>query len=283
MNELADDMTMPVERTSSVVYRIRQDDRVDELSEFFDDLTVIGGGGSSVVYRGRSNERTVVVKLISPGHPWKREVAMLTHVQENTAYPVGHFEVLRLRSGRVALVLEWLGDDWVVLDRLVGRLNGDEVATLTAELFSAVALLHADGIYHRDIKPPNILFNRTLGKTRLIDFGVACRSRDRAVGCSGRTFVGTPTFMPLRLLRSGSDAGSARLQDLWGVAATLFNAVTGMTLYQNADLDTVEQILRVPTREVLTAAFRNPEWLDWAVSTPGPASVVERILWSGAD
>ena len=260
---------------------------MDELAPLFDDLVEIGDGASSVVYQGRekSTGDPVVIKFFLHDRTWRREVAVLTYVRDHTAYPIGRVELLHLEAGQVALVFDWAGDDWVSLDRLGGRLTGEEAATLTAELFSAIALLHSADVFHRDIKPENILFNREIGKARLIDFGLACRARDGLVGCAADKAQGTHHFLPRRLLRPEfqHDAVSAREQDTWGVSATVYGVVAGDSPYGQIGIESRRDILATPTRVVLDRALADPAGVNFRESHPGPAGAVERVLWSEAE
>jgi len=73
-------------------------------------------------------------------------------------------------------VYEWV--DGVPLDQREGRLAPSVVALLGAQLARGVALLHRNGILHRDIRPANIILAAESGRPVLIDFGLARTTRD---------------------------------------------------------------------------------------------------------
>lgn len=67
---------------------------------------------------------------------------------------------------------------------------------LGAQLASALAHIHAAGILHRDLKPPNLLLSKDRRSIRLTDFGIAVRMKDleeRQSGSFSSRFGHKPT------------------------------------------------------------------------------------------
>jgi serine/threonine protein kinase len=94
------------------------------------------------------------------------------------------------------------------------------VKVVMKQLIQAVQHLHSSGFAHRDIKPCNILWNRTRDIVKLSDFGAAfecARREDGTYDDTSRATNGTPAFTaPEMLLPSPF---STRSQDVWYVIA----------------------------------------------------------------
>lgn len=76
----------------------------------------------------------------------------------------------------------------------IGRIEPGDVVPWMYQLASALRVIHAAGVLHRDMKPANILF-RDASTLVLIDFGLAKRVElDAAITDTGRIF-GTPYYM----------------------------------------------------------------------------------------
>ena len=71
------------------------------------------------------------------------------------------------------------------------RLSIHETVELVATVAEALHHAHKQGLVHRDIKPGNILLDRS-GKPFVADFGLALREQD--VG-KGPRYAGTPAYM----------------------------------------------------------------------------------------
>src|SRR5215475_14001752 len=84
-------------------------------------------------------------------------------------------------GARPVLVLEDTGGE--ALHRLLGApMDVGGFLRLAIGITGALGQLHQRGLVHKDIKPANILVNRTTGEVRLTGFGIASRlSRERQV------------------------------------------------------------------------------------------------------
>ena len=100
--------------------------------------------------------------------------------------------------------------------------SDDELKGLLEHVLDALGYLHARGIYHRDIKPGNILVTKE-GVPILIDFGSARqRLSERSM-----TVIESAGYTPFEQLQSRGNVGP--WSDLYSLGATLAKAVTGET------------------------------------------------------
>ena len=161
----------------------------------------------------------------------------------------------RLRSDRVARVLDFIEDDplglVLVMDFVEGELLGsvlasrrldvDEAVELGIDIAGALCDLHRAKVVHRDLKPDNIILEpRPDGRLRavIVDLGVSrldTEPTDESVTSITQVdcAVGTLPYMaPEQLLSSSTATGAA---DLYAVGAILYRAVSGETVFGDAD------------------------------------------------
>ncbi|MFJ4038933.1 protein kinase [Microbacterium sp. NPDC090007] len=145
----------------------------------------IGAGGRGRVFRARDEvlARDVAIKVFPVGGADEpastrrmseaRDLAVLDHPSLVTLYDA------RLGAGdHVYLVMELV--DGPSLRRRLDEapVPAREVAALLGDLAGALAVVHAAGIVHRDVKPSNVLLRPVRGRdvpfeAVLVDFGVA--------------------------------------------------------------------------------------------------------------
>lgn len=105
------------------------------------------------------------------------------------------------------------------------------------ELLDTLDYLHREGVFHRDVKPGNLLVTPE-GRVRLTDFGVA---RLRGLGLTQvSTVVGTPAFMAPEQFRGGMVDGRA---DLFACGVLLFMLLGGRRPFLGSPAAVMHQIL----------------------------------------
>ncbi len=187
-------------------------------------LREIGSGGTAVVYEATDRfaiRRRVALKVAKGAdgdvhRAFYREHALLygrQHPHLLATLALGELEAGELPGfarGAPFLVQELCaGVSGRTLER---RLDDSEVATIGAQLASALAALHAWGIRHNDVTPANLLLG---DEAKLIDFGLA--------GAGPGGVAGT-----LRYMAPESMAGRpVPASDVYGLAATLAHLRSG--------------------------------------------------------
>jgi serine/threonine protein kinase len=109
-------------------------------------------------------------------------------------------------------------------------------AELVAKLAGALAMVHARGVIHRDIKPRNILIDEA-GRPRLIDFGLA-RLRHAWSDPTETTWGGTPAYMAPEQARLEHERIGPS-SDIFGLGAVLYFLLTGQAPFVGKTQDEV--------------------------------------------
>ncbi|MCI0359526.1 MAG: serine/threonine protein kinase [Planctomycetaceae bacterium] len=106
---------------------------------------------------------------------------------------------------------------------------------LMLELAEALAEAHRNGLTHRDLKPGNILFDRT-DHAQIADFGLAVDEASQR-DLSGE-ITGTYRYMAPEQFRGEVDRFDGRT-DLWALGVIFFELLTGRHPFQGEDFDNV--------------------------------------------
>lgn len=150
-------------------------------------LEVLGVGGMSVVYSAYDPklDRRVAIKVMRTSlwnehgcHRALREaqaLAKLAHPNVVAVYDVGTlgdqlFVAMELVQGET--LADWLSTP---PERSPSR---REILDVMIQAGRGLAAVHQAGLVHRDVKPSNIMVDRT-GRARLMDFGVVAAARER--------------------------------------------------------------------------------------------------------
>jgi eukaryotic-like serine/threonine-protein kinase len=118
-------------------------------------------------------------------------------------------------------------------DRLAadGPLPVADVVRIGLRLVDALRAIHGAGIVHRDVKPGNVQLCDG-GRVVLVDFGIACSTRD-ATRAAIDTIVGSPAYVsPEQFFGERVTPAS----DMFPLGATLYAAVEGKPPFGKGDL-----------------------------------------------
>ncbi|MFJ9243605.1 protein kinase [Streptomyces sp. NPDC101776] len=192
----------------------------------------LGEGGMGRVYLARSpGGRPAAVKVINDHlrhdehalSRFRREVETLGTVR--SAYTAS------LIDAELDTPPYWLATEYVpgpTLHAAVvanGPLPADLARVMLAALAEGLDAIHVRGVWHRDLKPHNVILSAT--GPQLIDFGIA-----RTTGTSNLTqaggAMGSPGFIAPETITAGETGPGA---DVFALGATLAFAVTGRPPY----------------------------------------------------
>jgi formylglycine-generating enzyme required for sulfatase activity/serine/threonine protein kinase len=192
---------------------------------------VLGKGGMGEVLLAtdmRLNRKVAIKRILGDASRSRSAVNRLLTEAKSIA-SLNHSNIVQIYDYGCSkdgpfLIMEFV-DGNSLLDRCrEGAIPLEEAIDLACQLCDGLGRAHAAGIIHRDIKPANILLT-TDGVPKLTDFGLAkSQSADADMTMAG-AILGTLDFMPPEQRRDAalSDARS----DLWSLAATLYQMVTG--------------------------------------------------------
>jgi PAS domain S-box-containing protein len=184
------------------------------------------------------NRDAVVTVQPAAEHPTTSSLNRLSHEYElkdelDGAWAVRPLE-LRRDGGRTMLVLEDAGAE--PLDQLIGApLETGRFLRLAIAIVIALGKAHQRGLVHKDIKPSNILVNRTAEKVRLTGFGIASRlPRERQAPDPPETIAGTLAYMaPEQTGRMNRSIDSR--SDLYALGITLYQMLAGTLPFTASD------------------------------------------------
>src|SRR5918996_1495840 len=191
----------------------------------------IGHGGMGEIYLARDRElgRQVAIKLLDERFAGDESLRRRFQREALTAARLsGQAHVVTIFD-----VGEWRGRPFIVMEYLPGGTLADRARKLPVDHGQALAWLgqaataldaaHAEGIVHRDVKPPNLLFDGR-GDLQVVDFGIA-RAVDDTMGMTAAgTILGTAGYLSPEQAR-GEPATPA--SDRYALAVVAYELLTG--------------------------------------------------------
>lgn len=196
----------------------------------------LGQGGMGKVYKAlnqRLHNQPVVIKILleaSLQNPhlrqrFEREVEALARLNHPNVVRVTDFGEF---SGKPFIVMDYVSGLTLRSQIPSGGMNLERAASILEEIGAALDYVHEQGIFHRDLKPDNIMLQQLKGGKEfvmVVDFGIA-KVKDSVVGPSTpeNMAIGTIQYMSPEHLRGEKITAAS---DVYSMAVMAYEMVTG--------------------------------------------------------
>lgn len=231
----------------------REEENEDELSvdadkfplERYKPIKLLGKGAAGTVYqcRDRLLQKRVILKTL---HVARSNFLIAFHNEAKVLSILAHPNIVSIldfgatSSGTPYMVLDY--NEGMTLEetlRTHGPLPWSTAIAVFTSLAAALQYCHNHSVFHRDVKPSNILMveNGEESTVKLFDFGVA-ENQAADDDAQQATIVGTPSYMsPDQACGKEYDSRS----EVYALGCVLFESLTGTPPFTG---DTPLEILR---------------------------------------
>jgi diguanylate cyclase (GGDEF)-like protein len=198
----------------------------------------ISRGSMGVVYRAEDLGlgRPVAIKMLRPDlvrdlelvRRFREEAAILASINNENLVRVYSFVEEREDVFFVMELVEGVSLDHVIaeLAQADRHLALERASAILTQVANALDAMHRAGVMHRDVKPGNVVLDRTRERAVLVDVGLARRLGDRAEP------AGTPGFIAPESVLGHAESPAT---DVYGLAATAYALLTGQAPFGRAD------------------------------------------------
>lgn len=218
----------------------------------------IGEGGMGKVYLARElslHSRPVVIKILSEASlqnaylrkKFKQEVEALARLSHpNVVSVLGYGEL----SGKPYIVMQYVSGLTLRSQIPNEGMKLERAASILKQIGVALDYIHEQGIFHRDLKPDNIMLQQLKGDTEfvmVVDFGIA-KVKDSVVAptTTENIAIGTARYMSPEQLHGGEKITAA--SDVYSIAVMAYEMVTGRLPFNPASTTQMIELQRAGVR-----------------------------------
>lgn len=194
-------------------------------------MALIGRGAMGAVYLARDVKlgRQVALKVLLGSLARNPESVKQFHLEAQAAAPLNHPGIVRIYSAGIESGTPYIAMEFVdgePLDRFLqrkGHIDWDVALHIGGKIAQALDAAHKNRVIHSDIKPANIMLDKS-GGIRLADFGIARIQSKDGSSSSGAGFLGTPQYMSPEQATNKNVGPSS---DLYSLGVVLYQLISG--------------------------------------------------------
>jgi serine/threonine-protein kinase len=254
--------------------------------EHYEIIRRLGAGGSGVVYLANDTllQRPVVLKILRAGVMSAEQLRSTVLREARLASAIEHpnvcaiYEVGESRDGGYIVMQYVPGQS---LDHLIeqGPANLQLVLSVGIQVADGLQAAHALGIFHRDLKPQNVMLTDG-GLAKILDFGLARRlppedanfdpskpalAKDASVAATYTARGGTIRYMAPEQFVTGQ---SSVQSDVWALGVILYELVSGRHPFSRPDAEDFQAI----------RAIQFSEPVDLSTIVPGVSTELKSVI-----
>lgn len=208
-------------------------------------LNVLGEGGMAKVYLGiqKKLDRNVAVKVLEPSLLKQKVTKKRFEEEAKTAAKLTHSNIIQIydtgKAGKYHyIIMEYLEKSLKDLMKKNpgGKLEPEKALEIVAAIMGALNYAHKKKVYHRDIKPGNIMFRHD-DTPVLVDFGIArVFDSPSEMSKSGQS-MGTVYYISPEQAKAQKEIDGRT--DIYSLGAVLYEMITGKKPYEGPSYITV--------------------------------------------
>ncbi len=197
-------------------------------------LKRLSEGGMGVVFKAEHRKQNFKVALKVMRSEMVDETNIARFKQEAWAISAfDHPNIVKVRDlakhgGMYYIAMDFIDGEDLLAIGFQRSLTFWQVMETVDKLADVLRLVHGRNIWHRDIKPQNVLMDRK-GEIKLIDFGIATveREKDDATATAEGLIMGTPAFLSPEQAARGKMGAIDGRADLYSLGAVMYYILTG--------------------------------------------------------
>ena len=201
----------------------------------YDVLEELGRGGMGRVYKvfDKRVKEEVALKLLRPDIADDPQVVERFSNELKFARKIVHKNVGRMydlgeAEGVLYITMEFVpGEDLKAFIKRAGQLSIGKTITIIEQVCEGLVEAHELGVVHRDLKPQNIMIDKS-GNAHILDFGIACSLSAEGITDAGE-IIGTPDYMSPEQI--GGEEVDQR-SDLYSLGIILYEMVIGQVPFR---------------------------------------------------
>jgi serine/threonine protein kinase len=208
-------------------------------------LERLGKGGMALVFlcEHQVMKRLVALKILPSAHATDKELLGRFHREARALSQLRHPNIVGAYDADQAnkvhfLVMEYVdGGDLDQIIAKAGQLAWERAANYIMQAALGLQHAHECGLVHRDIKPGNLLVDRT-GRVKLLDLGLARifheTTDDLTTGRDAKTLLGTIDYLAPEQALNSHDVDIRA--DIYSLGATFYFTLTGQGLFEDGSV-----------------------------------------------